>query len=241
MEKFSFFEKPKEEKIKREKTAPKKSFLKRVKETFKIGALTVLLSVLGTESVFAGEKSKITKEPVKIEQVVKQEKQIENLVAQKGRQGRFEQKPVKMLKSRIGTIVISYDHVTEKPSWVLFETSDANLCYLDQGNDGKVDRLVLNQEDIKLNRKSAENALDALSSFESLTETARVEADLQPVDKAVYDFSKSKEGKTIVQTVNFRTGEVEKESGVKAEEITQKVQNAYSGSLEHFIKVVQQK
>lgn len=113
--------------------------------------------------------------------------------------------------------------------WVAIETGDGKKCYIDFGGDGLVDRVVY-EEKGTLARRIAENELKALSPMDNLAETAEAEADLDPQQVRVIDFSKTNDGQERLRSINYQTGEASELTGPEAEALLLKVQQGFVDS-----------
>lgn len=224
----------------------RESLWKKVKRISEIAVLSVLLSTAGIETVLGQEKNE-SPEKVKdrIEQVktetAEKEQNVIKVVEKKGMTGKIGTMPAKMLRDPAkGLITVGYGQDVKKAEWIYLETPGANLRYFDKDNDGDVDRAILNRSPENARQKSAFNDIDTFAPFEKLTETAKMEADLMPEDKAVFEFAQ--EGKEfVVRSVEFKTGEVSELSGDEAGTLTNKIQQGYLNALEDFVLETQGK
>ncbi|MFH1866700.1 MAG: hypothetical protein ABIJ81_01305 [Patescibacteria group bacterium] len=155
---------------------------------------------------------------------------------EKGQQGRIERIPVRRWVSpdkKNSTTVGYSDEKSSDAKWLIYEGNDASMRFFDNGADGSVDRIIIDNEARPhgSQQKSAENDLKTFSSINELADDASVEANLDPQDIKVYEIS-FENGQFVVRSVDFQSGDSSELTGPDAEELVSKVQNSFTNSME---------
>ena len=222
------FESPKQE----------RSLWKNVQEIGKVAALSTLVALLGAENALAKDKNVSPENTkIKIEQlkskIADEEKIVEKIADKKGRSLTINDIEAKELKTKSGdkfTIL----HFSDGKIAVLLQTSDRKLTYLDRGNKGFINRVIVDDEQksgVEEDARRAFDEMDAFSDMNSIAEKANIESDFKPKDKAVHEISE-KNGEYSIHTVNFKTGEKSVFKGNEAAHLVSEVEDGFLSALE---------
>lgn len=208
-------------------------------EIAKVAALSALVALLGAENAMAKdnggshEKTKIKIENLK-SKIADEEKKVEKIAAEKGMSGYVNGLKSEMFKAKSGD-VITVIHLDNGKTTISLKSKDGTLTYLDRENKGFVNRIVVDNEQgksrVEEGARRAFDDVDAYSSMDSLAETASVESDMEPKDKAVHEISEH-QGNFSIQTINFKNGEKTVLEGSEASRLASKIEDSFLVSLE---------
>jgi hypothetical protein len=214
-----------------------KTIWNKVEEIGKVVALSALVALLGAENALAKDKHQSPeKTKIKIEQlkskIAEQEKAIEKISDEKGKAHALTINGIqaKELKTKTGDIIMVIHNPSGKIS-ISLQTANGVLTYFDRNADGRVDTVVVDNNEAKSkiagDSQKMEDAMDAYSDIDSVAQRANVEADLEPKAKAVHEFSETN-GKHSVRTVDFKTGGKTVLHGDAAAELTSHIEDSFS-------------
>lgn len=218
----------------------KYSAWKKIKNLTEVAALAVLLSIQGINSTLAQEQGEKKDIKAKIEQFKERAaNSIETIILkikENGQAGNFNETPVRRWVSpdKKTSIIIGYDEKNnDKADWLIYEGKNSSMRLFDEGADGLVDRVVINNENTSYGdqQKSSENDLVTFNSIDNLAENAQVESSLDPQDMKVYEVN-YENGEFVISSVDFQSGETAKLTGPDAEVLISKIQGLYTESLE---------
>ncbi|MDZ7798150.1 MAG: hypothetical protein U5L76_00870 [Patescibacteria group bacterium] len=212
---------------------------RKIKDGGKVAAIVTLLSMPGIRSLKAQEKGegrKIkTKERIEklVENSAEKVQKIISIINEKGQEGTMGNTPVKRLESSDGSITTvgysddNYNNEMEpnESEWLLHGNEKASMSYLDEGANGSIDRIVLNNDKTNkfIGEKRAFNKLNSFVPMETLADKAKIKSSLEPKDQAIYEMNNN-ENEYSIKVAEFENGKTSLLSGKEAKELTEKIQ-----------------
>jgi len=137
-------------------------------------------------------------------------------------------------------VKIGYQEDGATPKWIMYE--DGSKLYIDYNGDGKVDRMVINNEitnpdnnKIDIDSQKAASEMDAFGSMEDLSENASISASMKPEKISVAQIIKDESGHLKLQVVEFDSGQHGEIEGQQATDIAQEMQADYLKSMESVV------
>jgi len=219
---------------------------KKIEDWTKITAF-VLLSSIPAFAQSAESDEKIQKQSIEKlkNDAIKSEKNISLFIGKNGQEGTINTMKVKRWISPSGEeLIIGYDY-DKKEICLIKQNADHSEFMIDQNFDGLVDKIVLNKQKysgneefkkVKENAQGTENLLKGLSSMEDLAFEAEMRSRLLPQKVLVYELSLSKDGKSLIKSVNFSDGESSELVGEEAEKYAKTMQFIFAAQLDELSK-----
>ena len=222
-----------------EEKIEKPSRWRKTRKLIEIAAFSALFSSAFGGELSAQQKTKQQEEDPKheIEQMQqKAEEHVQRIVVRletKGREGTLGEVPVReWVSSGSDKTTVGYN-AEGQAQWLIHENSDASLRFFDDGADGSLDRVILNNEEPEHGGKvkAAFNDLKTFSSMDELAHRAEIGASLEPEDIRVFEIRIEGEN-IIVSVVDFTSGDVAELTGPEAEKFVANIQSSFANIVE---------